>query len=347
MVNSSKLLNKEIMNMNTLQFLVNNQNQQQPLLINISILAIGLFWAITTQADVNIEQNTEQSVQTARYCGTSTSNQSTRKTAVAKSTVFSQLQKEPLFKPGLQKKQQTACSALSSQSANQLRADRSAFLIDIRDNQAFQRYHIPGSLNIPVHTLKTKTFLKSKHLILLNEGHSTLETLCIALQQAGFRQISILQGGLNQWLKQIGPLPGNLIAQHNNNQITPAQFFKERDYPHWLVVNMASPNQRLSPAVLNLSPSDDNFVKQLTQAIAKRTETTGTAPYILIISTQGEAYPKVQAQLRNTDLFNVFYLQGGIQSYQHFIQQQAVMNTYIPGVQTATSCGKPVNQCQP
>ncbi len=89
--------------MNILQFLVNNQNRQQPLLINISILAIGLFWAITTQADVNIEQNIDQFDQTARYCGTPISNQSTRKTALAKSTVFSQLQKEPLFKPGLQK----------------------------------------------------------------------------------------------------------------------------------------------------------------------------------------------------------------------------------------------------
>jgi len=218
-------------------------------------------------------------------------------------------------------------------------------LIDIRESQAFQRYHIPGSLNIPRHTLKTKTFLKSKHLILLNEGHSTLETLCLTLQQAGFQKISRLQGGLNQWLKQIGPLPGSLIAQHNNNQITPAQFFKERNYQHWLVINIASPNQRLSPAVLNLSASNDNFIKQLTQAVTKRTKTTGTAPYILIISARGEAYPKVQAQ--HTDLLNVFYLQGGIQSYQQFIQQQATMNAYVPFVQTKTGCGKPVNQCQP
>ena len=225
----------------------------------------------------------------------------------------------------------------------------------MRNSQAFQRYHIPGSLNVLPHALKTKTFLKSKHLILLNQGHSyhQLEELALSLKSAGFRQISILEGGLNQWIKQIGSLPGDLLAQRDIQEMTPAQFWPEHDYEHWLVVNLSptqSTQQQLSPSVINLSFSDQSktFIEQLTSAITKRTQ-TGISPYILITSGQGEGYPKVQASLRQHEWPPIFYLRGGIQAYQQFIGQQIAINTYVPTAQTkpATPCGNPLKSCQP
>jgi len=270
---------------------------------------------------------------------------------VAPSPLFTSKANQPLFEPGTRKRQTTY--NISPKTANKLLADKTALLIDVRDWQAFQRYRIPGSLNIPPHTLKTKTFLKSKHLILLNEGHSyhQLEKLVLTLKSAGFRQLSILEGGLNQWLKHKGPLLGDLLAPSEIQKMIPAQFWPERNYQHWLVIYISPTHQQqLSPSVLNLSPAGDTkiFIEQLTQAIAKRTQ-AGISPYLLIISAQGKDYPKVQASLRDYKWPNVFYLHGGLQAYQQFLDQQTAVNTYIPTAQTkpATPCGNPLKSCQP
>ncbi|TGO02079.1 hypothetical protein PN36_31055 [Candidatus Thiomargarita nelsonii] len=212
------------------------------------------------------------------------------------------LSNEPLFKTGTQKHPTT----ITPQNAIKLYTQKKALLIDIRHNKAFQQQNIPGSLNIPAHLLKTKNFLKTKHLILLNQGHSyrQLETLYLTL--AGFNQISILEGGLNQWF------------QHKANKITPAQFYKERHYQHWLIINISTtPNKQLASSVLNIPISDNTFTQKITQAISATKKT-----YILIISTKEKDYLKTQALLRNTN--NIYYLQGGIQAYQNFLKQAAL-----------------------
>ncbi len=290
----------------------------------ISILAVCVASGLSTTGNAEVNTRQTDSNNAPRRCAAPLSTRKAKKPVPVKQTVFSQLQKGQLFKRGTQKRK-TNCY-ISPKSARKEFAAKTAFLIDLRDSKAFQRYRISGSLNISVHTLKTKSFLKSKHLILFNEGHSylRLEKLCTTLPEAGFRNVSLLEGGLNQWQKQIGVLQGELLAQRALNKITPTGFWKERDYEHWLVVNISPPDdkQRLSSDVLNLSPSDKGkvFIKSLTAAVAKR-----VSPYILIISARGEHYLKVQAILRNTDLNHVFYLQGGIYAYQQFIDQQAMM----------------------
>ncbi|RKZ82282.1 MAG: hypothetical protein DRR19_20955 [Candidatus Parabeggiatoa sp. nov. 1] len=296
----------------------------------------GLILSTTGNAEGN-RQNNSYSTDTPRSCAVPLSSRKASKPVQMKPTVFSQLQTSgQLFKRGTRKRQ-TDCY-ISAQAAGKQFAAKTAFLIDLRARQAFQRYRIPGSLNMPAHTLKTKTFLKSRNLILVNEGHNhkTLETLCLNLREAGFSNVSVLHGGLNQWRKQVAPLQGDLLAQRNLDEITPAQFFQVRDYAHWLVVKISPPNdkQQLSSELLNLSLSDNAnaFVKQLTAAVAKRTE-TGVSPYILIVSARGEHELKVKAMLRNTELMNVFYLQGGVYAYQQFIEQQAAMLARVPAAQ--------------
>lgn len=212
-----------------------------------------------------------------------------------KTTLFSQiLHNESLFKPGTQKRQIN--NYILPKAAKQLVAKKAAFLIDLRSPKDFQRLHIPGVLNIPAHSLKTKTFLKTKHLILFNEGHSyqALETLYLSLRKVGFNKLSILEGGLNLWHKEIGELVGDL---RNLDKITPAQFFPERNYEHWRIVNISQ--QPLSSEIFNQNLNEI---------------------YLLITSERGKDYPKVQAKLRH--LSQVFYLQGGVQGYRQFLQQQ-------------------------
>jgi len=293
------------------------------------MLAVCVVGALSTTGkaeEVNTRPNHASSIPGS--CAAPLSTRKAKKPLPVKQTLFTQLQKEALFKRGARKRQ-TDCY-ISSESASEHFSSKTAFLIDLRDAQAFQAYRISGSLNIPAHTLKTKNFLKSRQLILVNEGYNDnrLEMLCLNLREAGFSKVSIMAGGLNQWQKHIAPLQGDLLAQRNLNQITPAQFFQVRDYEHWLVVNISplDDKQRVSSDVLNLSISDKGpvFVNSLIAAVEER-----VSPYILIVSARGEDYLKVQARLDESDLKNpVFYLQGGRYAYQQFIEQQAVMFRY-------------------
>jgi len=44
-------------------------------------------------------------------------------------------------------------------------------LVDVRDNESFQKIRIPGSINMSLFAVKTKTFLKTKQIVLVNEGY--------------------------------------------------------------------------------------------------------------------------------------------------------------------------------
>jgi rhodanese-related sulfurtransferase len=294
------------------------------------IFGVGLVLSTPVYAETKVKPSYPSSTDTPRSCAVPSATRRAQKPMPMKPTVFSQLQQGgQFFKRGTQKRQ-SACY-VSAQMAHQQWSDKAAFFIDLRDRQAFQRYRIPGSLNMAAHTLKTKAFLKAKPLILFSEGHSyhALEKLCVNLRDAGFSQVAILEGGLNQWRKQVGNLQGNLLAVRYLDRMTAAQFWLERDYEHWLVVDISLVDDKQWPSsgVLGLSLSNqaENWLKQLTAAVAKHRQSIGVSPYVLIVSARGDSYPKVRAILRGTDLSNVFYLQGGVQAYQRFIREQAAM----------------------
>ena len=84
-----------------------------------------------------------------------------------------------------------------------LKEKRELVLVDVRDAKDFNSCRIRGSINIPAFALSKKTFLKSKSLVLVNEGfrYSKLEQACQRLKDSGFHNVSILIGG-----KSIGVL---------------------------------------------------------------------------------------------------------------------------------------------
>ncbi len=93
-------------------------------------------------------------------------------------------------------------------------------LIDVRNPEDFTRLHIPGSINIPLHAVKTKFVLKSFLIVLINDGfqYSLLATECLKLRDMGFKAF-ILDGGLYAWNRAESQLTGDLFAagRHENS----------------------------------------------------------------------------------------------------------------------------------
>jgi len=73
---------------------------------------------------------------------------------------------ENIFNPKL--KQYDACLAISPHTVQyNLEQKQKITLIDVRNPKDFARLHVPGSINIPLHAVKTKFVLKSFLIVFL------------------------------------------------------------------------------------------------------------------------------------------------------------------------------------
>jgi|GEM_PF-3478703 len=204
-------------------------------------------------------------------------------------------------------------------------------LIDVRNHQKFEKFRIPGSINIPLFAIKTKVFLKSKPLILVNEGynHVRLEQACRRLKKSGFAEVRILNGGLNVWKQNGGPLNGDIFTQKALNKVPPHVFFEEKNDTDCLMIDVSetknSEVQYLIPQALAIPLADNS--REFISNIRKATDSPQRTPFssVVIFNQSGEQYGKVETLIQKTELKNVFYLKDGLNGYKTFLQRQALI----------------------
>lgn len=223
-----------------------------------------------------------------------------------------------------------SCHVSVTSARKELQTSRVA-LVDVRHPDAFNRYSIPTSLNIPLYAVKTKDFLKDKHVILLNEGASTgvLEQACGDLRRAGFSKVSVMEGGLHAWAEQGGPIAGDILAVDQLKWMTPQDLFAERQYDDWIVFDFSA---KRNPEMRQWLPKKLEPVKFSAKAAATIKATTAgkkgqnrALPNILIVNEKGAGYDKIESLMRKAGLNQVYYLEGGLAGYRDFLTQQTAM----------------------
>lgn len=105
--------------------------------------------------------------------------------------------------------------------------DPSLQLIDLRSNDDFQKFHLPGSVNIPFSELLKE---ESRYIIdqdislnvFYSNGTVTANEAWMITRQLGFQNNYVLEGGLNYWAETImnpkkpeGTSPDEEIALYN------------------------------------------------------------------------------------------------------------------------------------
>ena len=221
--------------------------------------------------------------------------------------------------------------AISVESVLQkLREKQEIILIDIRKRNEFEKFRIPGSINIPLFAIKTKVFLKSRYLVLVNEGYnySQPERECGRLRKAGFR-VWILNGGLYYWRQKGAPLEGDIFAQNGLNRIPPRIFFTEKDYEDWIVIDVSSSKNSEAPSLIPQSISipymndNEQFILTFKRTLAKYKDN----PFIsvLLFTEKGEQYDKTEKVIQKTGFRNIFFLKDGIEAYKKFLKQQVII----------------------
>jgi rhodanese-related sulfurtransferase len=213
-----------------------------------------------------------------------------------------------------------------------LKNRQEVLFVDVRDREAFDKLKIPGSIHIPLHALKTKTFLRDKSLVLVSEGYPnvSLEQTCKALRDAGFTRVSILNGGLRSWIQKKGPVEGDAFASREVTRVPPKDFFAQKESPDWLVVIVSGPtasaSQPLIPTAVPLpwDGSPSNFASALKSVIKNKKGSSQLS--ILVCGEKGDNYESIERGIQQEELKKVFYLKGGLEAYRVFLEQQALLS---------------------
>ena len=197
-------------------------------------------------------------------------------------------------------------------------------LIDVRNSEDFVRLHIPGSLNLPLHAVKAKAFLRSFEIVLINEGfhYSPLESECQKLRGQGFN-VFILDGGLPAWMHKGSPLAGDLYALEEMQAVSPQVFFREKDYKTTLVIDISPVqteiNRQLMPYSRHLpvSADTDGWVRKFKRIIADHKNQPFLS--VVVFNETGDGYGGASKILTGNGV-NVFCLQGGVAGYKRYLE---------------------------
>lgn len=217
-------------------------------------------------------------------------------------------------------------------------------LIDVRSKSEFEKFRIPGSINIPLFAIKTKTFLKSKSLLLVNEGYNPdqLEQECERLKKAGFN-VRFLYGGFNAWKEQGYALDGDVFAQSGLNRMPAQSLFAEKENKHWIVIDISAPRDPQTSALIPQSMSipyttthEETFMLVLEETLTPHENNPFIS--IVIVDEFGEQYDHIEKAVQNTDINNVFFLKGGLEGYKKFIDQQMLISQAKDNPKTLEAC---------
>jgi rhodanese-related sulfurtransferase len=218
---------------------------------------------------------------------------------------------------------------------------QSPALIDIRSADKFRLGHIPGSLNLPLFTVKTKSFLQSRSVVLLNEGHDDRTLLAEAnrLRSLGFSGVRVLQGGLCEWLQHSGPLAGEDIDAIELSTISPEQFLRVHAQPGWLVINVGAPGDSTKwpdkMPIRTVSCDGTQFSENLASAILDGS----SVERVLLVNATGTSYEAVKPFVRSTTL-PVFFLGGGLIAYEKCAARELAMQNRRPVTLTSQNSAK-------
>ena len=230
------------------------------------------------------------------------------------------------------------------QARAKLEQGQAITLVDVRRAEEFAKLRIPGSINIPLFALKTKSFLKAEQVVLVGEGYRVceLEQECRTLRASGFTRVLALRGGLASWVEKGGPVEGDVFARAQVSRVSPAGLFAARDCASWLGVNVSksvSPDgSRLLPGTVSVPyrGKGEEFLREFRKALG--TQKAEQLVTVVVFSEAGEGYDAVERTLKDGEIGGVYYLEGGLKAYRSYLQQQTLVEKGREGSTVARKC---------
>lgn len=256
--------------------------------------------------------------------------------------LFAEQCQPPLDQKAVKSKTHDLSFAVSVDSVlYKIKQKRDIVFIDVRNPEEYIKIHIPGSMNVPLYSIKTKPFLKKTPIVLVNNGfnYNRLENECKKLKESGFN-VSILWGGLIAWKDKGMDFEGDLFSVNRLNRISPQEVYLEKNYEGFITMSVSTestidPNE-FFPECKHLKTID---AKTISPVVAAQNRN----PFILILifNKDGTGYDEYEKSLKKSGLTNVFHLSGGLNGYNRFLKDVALSNA------PRQDREKTVNKCSP
>lgn len=124
-----------------------------------------------------------------------------------------------------------SCALEASELARML-GQPGVAVVDTRTSPAFNAFRIADALNLDVTSLRHKTFLRDKTLVLAGSGKGERElySACAALKAQGFKRVSVLRGGMAAWAAQGLPALGRASDVSLMDGLSPAELWVESQF---------------------------------------------------------------------------------------------------------------------
>lgn len=218
------------------------------------------------------------------------------------------------------------------------------FMVDTRLKTEFIRFKIPGSLNIPESLIKTKAFLKTKPVALIDMGvaHADLINLAKDLNTKGF-DACVLDGGIAAWIQKGGAMVGNPFSIRQANEINPRILFAGQASENWLILDFsAQPPQPhpISKAIPIKTAGPDGNNQDMVGAVLNA-HPLNQPGAIIILNETGQNYNILKQRFPVRLRHKIFTLTGGLDAYNRFLSRHRLAVT--PKAQRTKTTG----ECEP
>ncbi len=84
-----------------------------------------------------------------------------------------------------------------------IRGENTYTLLDVRDAESYQRYHIPTARNVPVAEWEAGLIPRNESIILYSDGGVHAAQVWFLMQAQGYSSVYLLQGGIDAWIDEI------------------------------------------------------------------------------------------------------------------------------------------------
>jgi len=208
-------------------------------------------------------------------------------------------------------------------------------LVDVRPSASFSRVRIPRSVNIPLFAVKSKTFLRDKDVVLVNEGFqaSILEHECRALRAGVMKSVRVLEGGIVAWAAMGGPLEGDAAALQELRMVDAGVFDVEKTQGALLVIVTEGSAETMSPLVpearhVPFGPGGEDFLARLEATL--HDTGVGWPSTVLVVDGTGSTYARLEVLFRDKKFpaanpANFYFLVGGLEGFREYQQRQVAL----------------------
>lgn len=231
-----------------------------------------------------------------------------------------------------------ASCLIEADKASDEQAQRSITWVDVRGAASIRRNPLPGVVEIPLADLPGKSFLRNERLILVGSGFDgrVLLESCRRLRAEGWRQVSVLHGGVRRWH---APLP-------LGDQVAVDELLQSPLDSHWRIVSVGLDEAALSntpPRASIALPDSQRSTAQLITAVdglrhAAQAGGLSTIDVLIVASGHDATNRLRQTMAQAGSTKNVYWLEGGLAALRQYLKQQQRI-AFAAGRSLKSPCG--------